>query len=286
MQLFLSNLLSWDFIRMGKGIESRHARCSSWWRPHLSCTRDFIAQHAQPGGRLAILGAGRLLDVDLKALIPLYAEIHLFDADPTVLRTWRKTSGGAFRKTVIPRVQDVTGTMAQWTKGLAPAVREERLESYLTALETAPGAWESDGFDGVISLNITGQLPIYWRDRVYAAKPELSALEQDALNGSMSRLQSAHLVALQRAPLRWSLAITDTEYYTYHVDQSVWHVEPALYGEALATLNSLCEPSTKRIESCWLWHLVPQFVESDEEGHIHRVEARAWHRVSTNNPQI
>jgi hypothetical protein len=25
-----------------------------------------------------------------------------------------------------------------------------------------------------------------------------------------------------------------------------------------------------------LWHLAPQFVESDTEGAIHRVEARAW----------
>jgi hypothetical protein len=281
MQLFLSKLFSWDFIRMGKGIESRYARCSSWWRPHLSCTRNFIAQHAQPGGRLAILGAGRLLDVDLKALIPLYSEIHLFDADPTVIRTWRKTSGIAFRKSVIPRIQDVTGTLAEWTRGLAKAAREGELASYLASLETAPGPWESDRFDGVISLNITGQLPIYWRDRVSAVKPVLSQAEHEALITSMSTLQSAHLQALQHAPLKWSLAITDTEYYTYHVDRSDWHVEPALHGDALATLNSESPALTTRSKSCWLWHLVPQFVESDDEGHIHRVEARAWQRVLT-----
>ena len=280
MQFFLSRLVSWDFIRMGKGIESRYARCASWWRPHLACTQDFITQHAQPGGRIAILGAGRLLDVDLKALIPLYSEIQLFDADPTVLRSWRKTSGIAFRKSVIPRVQDVTGTLVQWTKGLTSAVREKRLESYLASLETAPGPWESDGFDGVISLNITGQLPIYWRDRVHAVKPELSEREEDALIGSMSRLQSAHLCALQRAPVRWSLAITDTEYYTYHVDQSEWQVEQALHGDARTALNPLSDASLAQSESCWLWHLVPQFIESDDEGHIHRVEARAWQKKS------
>lgn len=266
---------------MGKGIESRHARCASWWQPHLACTRDFIAQHAQPGGRLAILGAGRLLDIDLKGLIPLYSEIHLFDADPTVMRTWRQSSGVAFRKSVIPRIQDVTGTLAQWSKGLPSAIRDGELASYLASLETSSGPWESDGFDGVISLNITGQLPIYWRDRVCAVKPVLSEAEEEALVGSMSRLQSAHLQALQRAPLRWSLAITDTEYYTYHVDRSEWEVEPALHGDALTTLNSVSATATKRSESCWLWHLVPQFVESDEEGHIHRVEARAWQKNST-----
>jgi hypothetical protein len=96
----------------------------------------------------------------------------------------------------------------------------------------------------------------------------------------MSRLQSAHLCALQRAPVRWSLAITDTEYYTYHVDQSEWQVEQALHGDARTALNPLSDASLAQSESCWLWHLVPQFIESDDEGHIHRVEARAWQKKS------
>lgn len=281
MRLFLSKLFGWDFIRMGKGIEARYARCAQWWRPHLTCTRSFIAQHAEPGGRLAILGAGRLLDVDLKALIPLYSEIHLFDADPTVIRTWRKVSGVHFRRSVIPRIQDVTGTLAQWTSGLAYAARSGRLEVYLSSLETGRGAWESERFEGVISLNIVGQLPIYWRDRVYAAKPKLSEGESEALVSSMARLQSSHLAALQSSSVRWSVAITDTEYYTYHVDRCEWLVEPALHGDALATFNAASSSCVKRSEECWLWHLVPQFVESHDEGYIHRVEARAWQKVAS-----
>lgn len=93
----LNRILGWDFINMGKGIESRYARCSEFWEPHLQCTRSFIAEHMRPGGRLAILGAGRLLDVDLPALTPYFSEIHLFDADYSVIRAWREASGDLFR---------------------------------------------------------------------------------------------------------------------------------------------------------------------------------------------
>lgn len=272
----LSRLFSWDFIRMGKGIESRYARCAPFWEPHLSCTRSFIEEHVQPGGRLAILGAGRLLDVDLKKLLPLFSEIHLFDADPTVVRTWRKVSGVAFRERVIPRIIDVTGSLATWSSGLRSAVRHHNLAGYLDMVQPGHGAWEDERFDGVISLNLVGQIPIYWRDRVVAAAGALSENEERALLGSMSRLQAAHVKAVRERPQSWSTLITDTEYYTYNVDHVEWDVEPALHGEAVSELSMSSTRMVKRGESCWLWHLVPQFVESEHEGYIHRVEASAW----------
>jgi hypothetical protein len=261
---------------MGKGIEARYARCSSYWEPHLSCTRRFIAEHVQPGGRLAILGAGRLLDVDLKNLIPQFSEVHLFDADRSVVRVWREASGRVFRDTVVPRIGDVTGSLQGWSAGLSSAIRQDNLCEYLDALSPAHGAWEFERFDGVISLNLVGQIPLYWRDRVLAARGELSREEKEALIGSMDRLQSAHIKALREHPCAWSIAITDTEYYTYHVDTPEWDVEPALHGGALRELNSPCSRMEKLAQDCWLWHLMPQFVESECEGSIHRVEATAW----------
>ena len=269
---------------MGKGIEARYARCAPFWEPHLSCTRSFIDQHVQPGGRLAILGAGRLLDVDLKKLIPQFAEIHLFDADPTVVRTWRKVSGVAFRERVIPRVVDVTGSLSTWSSGLRSAVRHKNLAGYLDMVQPGHGTWEDERFDGVISLNLVGQIPIYWRDRVVAAARNLFSDEERALVGSMSRLQAAHVKAMREKPQGWSILITDTEYYTYHVDHAEWDVEPALHGEAVSELSVNSSRMIKHGEDCWLWHLVPQFVESEQEGYIHRVEASAWvaHEATSN----
>jgi hypothetical protein len=138
------------------------------------------------------------------------------------------------------------------------------------------GAWEDERFDGVISLNLVGQIPIYWRDRVVAAAGDLTQDEESALLGSMSRLQAAHVKAVKERPQCWSILITDTEYYTYNVDHAEWEVEPALHGAAARELAMTPSRMLKQGASCWLWHLVPQFVESEHEGHIHRVEASAW----------
>jgi len=276
----MSRWLHWDFVRMGKGIEARYARCAPHWEPHLACTREFIDAHVQPGGRLAILGAGRLLDVDLKKLLPQFSEVHLFDADPSVVRTWRKTAGGAFRERVIPRILDVTGSLQSWSAGLSTAIRRGELERYLDSLAPQQGAWEGERFDGVISLNLVGQIPLYWQDRVLAAVKELSRTEERALIESMARLQSAHLQALDQYSRSWSIVITDTEYYTYRADHPEWEVEPALHGNVRSVLESSPQRMKRHGGECWLWHLMPQFIESDEEGAIHRVEAAAW-RVRT-----
>ena len=281
----LSRWFNWDFVRMGKGIEARYSRCSTYWEPHLACTRAFIESHIEPGGRLAILGAGRLLDVDLKKMIPQFSEIHLFDADSTVIRAWRKTSGLAFRDTVIPRILDVTGSIQPWSAGLVTSIRRGQLAEYLASLVPLRAAWEEELFDGVISLNLVGQIPLYWRDRVLtAAKRELSEREERALIDSMARLQLAHLAATRTHPRRWSIVITDTEYYTYQVDTPEWEIEPALHGEARGQLNAYSSHMERHGNECWLWHLLPQFVESDGEGCIHRVEASAWRTRESSVP--
>jgi hypothetical protein len=209
-------------------------------------------------------------------LIPQFSEIHLFDADRSVLRAWRKTSGIAFRETVIPRIVDVTGSLNAWSSGLAPAIRGRELKEYLTSLVPHQGVWESERFDGGISLNLVGQIPLYWRDRVLAAARDLSVDEERALIDSMARLQSAHVQALRKQVRSWFILITDTEYYTYHVDTPEWEVEPALHGNVRQELLEPCPRMQRHGSACWLWHLMPQFVESQSEGHIHRVEAAAW----------
>lgn len=276
MRHLLSHLLRWDFIRMGKGIEARYSRCASHWAPHLSCTREFIDQNVQPGGRLAVLGAGRLLDIDLHKLIPLFSEIHLFDADPSVMSTWRRMSGAAFRERVFPRVVDVTGSLGAWSEGLARAKRRGELVTYLESLKVDQGVWELEHFDGVISLNLIGQIPLYWRDRVLGVAGDISDEEERALVRSMAKLQAAHLRGLRSAPKGWAIAITDTEYYTYSVDRSEWEVEAAIDGEVLRDFRDSSPRTKESGDSCWLWHLAPQFVESEDSGEIHRVEARAW----------
>jgi hypothetical protein len=260
-----------DFTVMGSAIEQRHARCKAWWEPHLRCTREFIAQHIEDGSRVAILGAGRLFDLDLALLLERATEVHLFDADPACLSLWRAKAGSAFRRRVVPHIVDLTGILDEWTRPLRAVLRKGDLAGYLSELRAPEPTWAQGVFDGLISLNVAGQIPLYWRDRVLGFKASLTNQEHTALVHSMAELQSAHLRALSSAAGAFRILVTDTEYYYYESDCSVWEVEGALHGYSMSVFN---QSFPKEGGESWLWHLAPQYIESDHEGEIHRVEAR------------
>jgi hypothetical protein len=261
-----------DFNRMGSAIEQRFRRCASWWRPHLEATAHFVSHNIPESNSVAVLGAGRLLDIDLLGLLSRCRSVHLFDADSSAVSRWRSVSGREYGRRVFGHVLDLTGSMQSWTKGLAAASRGGALTEYLQRCETSVPSWAHESFDGYISLNILGQIPLYWRDRVFMVKQDLLDGEAVALEISMGRLQCAHLEGLAARSTPWAILITDTEYYSYRSDESEWRVESALCGDAKEVYRTLCSGCAR---DRWLWHVAPQFVEDDDEGEIHLVEACA-----------
>lgn len=255
------------FARQGQAIQARQARCERWWEPHIVNCRDYIARHLPKSKSVAVLGAGRLLDIDVDLVLSRCESAHLFDADLTAVRYWRKRFGAKYRERLVFRHLDLTECLHQWAKGLP----KRSFAEYLNQLEAPIPAWSCEPFDGYISLNLLGQIPLYWRDRVVDLCRGLSSDEWNALTNSMGKLQESHLKALLLDKDRWSLLLTDTEYYYYHCDQSHWRVEPAIFGRA----KDLYEREFAHLSGgeAWLWHIAPQFVESDDEGEIHRVEA-------------
>jgi hypothetical protein len=268
----LSSLFgSSDFIHMGKGIEARYKRCAAWWRPHLELTKSFVSSAARPGERLAVLGAGRLFDLDLDALLKSSNEVHLFDLDRGCLDAW-KPYKRRYGRRIVFRIEDVSASLEEWTARLRSRASSETLDSLLDTLEAREPGWAREGFDGIVSLNILGQIPLYWRDRVLAACPEPDETTSSALDRAMARLQERHLRSICSAA-RWSAIVSDREYLHYDCSNNVWSVEPALFGSVPAlfdlTFHALCPRET------WWWHVAPQYVESDECGCVHVVEARA-----------
>lgn len=263
-----------DFEYMGVGIERRFARCSRWWAPHLACTREFIAKQAQRSSSVAVLGAGRLLDLDLHHLLSISDTVHLFDADPRCVAAWKKQCGELFATRVVPHIGDLTDSFDEWTRGLKTC-RGSNLADYLRSLVPAATALPAR-YDGVISLNLLGQIPLYWRDRVRAKITEVDSVSWDALTRSMGALQRAHLDLVHQSATSWSVIISDTEYYFYDIDESDWRVEPALFGEAERAWGRPHERVTQVSEDSWLWHIAPQLIESEEEGEIHKVQAQSY----------
>ncbi len=63
--------------------QSRHG----WDRyaPHRLRVTRLLTEAASPDARLCVLGAGNSNDIDLRALLQAYAELHLVDLDPAAL---------------------------------------------------------------------------------------------------------------------------------------------------------------------------------------------------------
>ncbi len=274
-----SSALSRQFAQMGSRIVERHRRCEGWWAPHLKNTADFISQHLPSGARVAVLGAGRLLDIDAASLISRNDEVHLFDADESCLRAWRSGLGSDLRRRIVPRIEDVTCCLSDWQALVRDCKSVASLERQLAALRAPLPAWASEEFDAIVSLNLLGQIPLYWRDVVRARLAGLSEPQEEALAASMGELQRAHLEGLARSTADRVIVVTDSEYYFYEASTVEWRVEAALFGSARTLLQSPGVEGRAVIgKDTWLWHLAPQFIEHNDEGEIHKVEAIAWGR--------
>jgi hypothetical protein len=100
-----------DFERMGSAIEQRFRRCAPWWRPHLEATATFVSHNVPESSSVAVLGAGRLLDIDLVGLLSKCRHVHLFDADSSAVSRWKAVSGREYGRRVFGHVLDLTGSM-------------------------------------------------------------------------------------------------------------------------------------------------------------------------------
>lgn len=262
-----------DFADMGLGIEARYKRCQRHWDKHLALTKSFIAENLEGAkGRCSILGAGRLLDLDISLLCMQFDEVSLYDLDPTVLPLWRRVQRD------LPQLHlhqmDITGSLSRWTAELTRVVRRgarEEVLPFLSSLTTCPVELRADT---IISLNILSQLSIYWRDRVESLA---KGVEDDLLTGAVTQnqraLETAHLELLKQAAE--NVIVVSDEYFHYYTrDRSEWLTEPALALDSPIRLD----PFERKRTSRWFWHIAPQGIEQEEYGVIHEVCASFFTR--------
>lgn len=278
-----------DFASMGLGIRTRYLRARPFWERHLNLTREF-QEHALrdwPGrrGKVFVLGAGTLLDVNCELLADISDELHLYDADPLTLKYWRRAFHGRVR--YISHHEDVTGCLESWGRSLGDFLSARAtadlagLADYLRHLKPHPG-FNADTKGGVIlSLNLLSQIPLYWKDRVHALLKKYWSLETDeqgnleselqvALEGSMRTLQQQHLRQLSECGAERCILITDRAFLYYRKESSLWQEEPSLYTD-------ICIPGYKKyMQDNWFWHIAPQDVEQSDYGCIHDVTAMAF----------
>jgi|GEM_PF-1084156 len=281
-----------DFIDMGLGISARHARCRSYWRGHLDNSKNFqiaavkeLCVSADWGGRITVLGSGRLFDVPLKQLLSLSSRVSLYDGDPGAIVQTRIAYLRYLKKLSVNCVE-ITGVLQSWSEQLVAFLRHNKSEKNLTLLSefldrlSIQKGVLLNSSDLMISLNLLSQIPLYWRDRVFLLILKYWGIELDhdscenplklALENSMCLLQQDHLRLLSESKSKRIVLITDTHFNYYQQDRSHWLVHDALY---LDPEVELAQSYTLSRSSSWLWHIAPQGIEQQEYGVIHTVKA-------------
>lgn len=140
-----------EYLDMGYGIEARYRKCKKFWDPHLQCTKEFI-QHSigdKKYNSIAVLGSGKLLDIDVDYLLSHFHEVQLFDADPRAISHVKK------------RFKD-----------------NAQVKSSVTEIHSSKDLREKK-FSVVVSLNILSQLGHY--NRSHTQEEHLTILQAAAI---------------------------------------------------------------------------------------------------------
>lgn len=300
------------YVREGLGIETRARKLAVHWQPHLDASRAaqqrWISEGHPNGGRLAVLGAGRLLDF-APALPPHFDHLRLIDADPLCEPFWR----AAYPNSHEPVITDVTGCLAAWTA----ALMELRNASFTETLDHVRSrraqpqvpvpAWLRE-CDSILSLNLLSQIAIGWQDRVEAhlarrfGESYVHRHEQEwlaAVEPGARSLVEAHLTMLNASEARHVLFITDLIFLDYsglkrNYSRRRWQPPPVTWRDgqwiadpasdlkcsACPALCGLEQPAVflpnfrETLSEQWLWHISPKGTEPPScTGSIHLVGA-------------
>jgi len=278
---------------MGMGIVAREERCRRYWIPHLKLSREFI-KRALPIEKscdsIAVLGAGRLLDIDTEWL-KRYKRIYLYDADPGSQKVWSSFAKGVGKEcSVVRSIIDLTGVLDRWSKilnGSKCSYVEELIGALKEILLIPISLPELPECADLLSLNLLSQIQIYWRDRVlaYAKKHKIVKHSSDeelvllSLNEMAVRLEEDHLKLITRIANKRIVILTDVEFYYYEKDRVEWQVEAAISQSAREVIQGDLLGGFKRsIDDRWLWHLAPQCIEDPSYGEIHCVNGVGYSR--------
>jgi len=126
-------------------LGARHRRTRRAWAPHIAATRDFV-ERLPGGGRVVVLGSGRLIEVPAARLLERFAEVTLVD----IVHPWFARIRAALDKRIRLIETDVTGVVEALSRGEA----------------ASPKPPEIGGFDLALSANLLSQLPLLPLDKV------------------------------------------------------------------------------------------------------------------------
>ncbi|MCB0359372.1 MAG: hypothetical protein KDD44_07040 [Bdellovibrionales bacterium] len=291
------------FAAGGLGIERRYRKLAAHWEPHFAHCRALNswwmrAQSPRLGASpsLAILGAGRLFDVDVALFANHFSQIHLVDADPTAASTWRQIKHRIGNQvSVTSHLCDLTGCLKLWTDyllsvdlpGSGPAARDRLLSEVARLPETVSTPRNDElnpifAADAILSTNLLSQLLVFLQHNVEAVLTKrlgrAAAATQDDWVLSLRRpgkaLIANHLARLTRLGAQTVLLITDLEYCNY---SGTLRFSPSQFQPPPALWNAKQDEWVVTDKSVTTLERIDALYGFDLEGWFER-EAPAWQR--------
>jgi len=226
---------------MGMGIERRARRYQNAWETHLKASKRVEEAWLNATGlnseRVAVIGAGRLLDFAADAFSEKFREVHFLDADPLATGVW-KLFAREHQCAVHSHILEITGRLSIWAKALEQNIRTlefgdavTKLAAYGSLPSEVPNPlaifFEKVRPSHVLSLNILSQLPVMWQnavERIFIARYGRRITEEresewlSAYGTSGRLLIREHLETLAASDAKHILLITDVEYFSYPLE--------------------------------------------------------------------
>jgi hypothetical protein len=234
---------------------------------HRAKVTGLLAEHA--GGRLVVLGAGNMNDLDLPVVVGGFGEIHLVDLDTEALgRGIGRQPAEIQARLTAHAPLDVTGSLEQLRGYVKTAPSAADLDGLIRAPAEALAGKLPGPFDVAVSTCLLGQIMHSCR-KAMGESPNLGVVAQAAAMGHLN------LLAQLCRPGGTALLVTDTVSSETYPLEELWSEQPPLelltYLEKTDNTFSGTGPSyvrrllnreplrphfeTARLVEPWLWRL-------------------------------
>jgi hypothetical protein len=209
-----------DQLEMHRRFNRNSAACWDDYAAHRAKVTGLLQEHA--GGRLAVLGAGNMNDLDFAEVAGAFNEIHLVDLDTEALERGMGRQPEQLRgKLTAHAPVDVTGSLDRLRVHVKTAPAPSDLDRLIrTPADVVPGQLPGL-FDLVLSDCLLGQIMHSCR-KAMGDSPHLGVVAQAAAMGHLN------LLARLCRPGGTVLLVTDTVSSETYPLEELWGEQPPL----------------------------------------------------------
>ena len=209
-----------DQLEMHRRFNRNSAGCWDDYAEHRGKVTGLLREHA--GGRLVILGAGNMNDLDLPWVVGAFSDVHLVDLDTEALERGLGRQAEEVRARLTGHAPvDVTGSLERLKRYVKTAPTAADLDGLIRApAEAVPGQLPGP-FDCVLSDCLLGQIMHSCR-KAMGDSPHLGVVAQATAMGHLN------LLAGMCRPGGTVLLVTDTVSSETYPLEELWGEQPPL----------------------------------------------------------